>query len=101
MRSDLHTTMPCKNIGINDKFCRKVALLRYTERLKFRSQSLNSASKQNHIEDWPLGCHPGDNKSFYKYSKVVLRHGDGLLNWLFSTCGVRYDAVFRSYSNNF
>ena len=26
--------MLCKNIGINDKFWRKVALLRYTERLK-------------------------------------------------------------------
>ena len=36
-------TMPCKNIGTNDKFCRKVALLRYTERLKFRSQSRETA----------------------------------------------------------
>ena len=42
----LATTMPCKNIGTNDKFCRKVALLRYTERLKFMFQSWNSASKQ-------------------------------------------------------
>ena len=40
------STIPCKNIGTNDKFCRKVALLRYTERLKFTSQNLNSASKQ-------------------------------------------------------
>ena len=40
------TTMPCKNIGTNDKFCRKVALLRYTERLKFRSQSRETASKR-------------------------------------------------------
>ena len=50
----LSTTMLCaKNIGTNDKFCRKVALLRYTERLKFRFQSLNSASKQK--PHWRLG----------------------------------------------
>ena len=29
----LAATMPCKNIGTNDKFCRKVALLRYTKGL--------------------------------------------------------------------
>ena len=40
------STIPCKNIGTNDKCCRKVALLRYTERLKFRFQSCNSSSKQ-------------------------------------------------------
>ena len=42
----LGSTMPCKNIGTNDKFCRKVALLRYTERLEFRSQSRETASKR-------------------------------------------------------
>ena len=41
-----NATMPCKNIGTNDKFCRKVALLRYTEWLKFRSQSRETASKR-------------------------------------------------------
>ena len=61
--------MPFKNIGSNDKFCRKVALL--------RSQSLNSASNKNHTEDWALGCHSCDNghvtlKYFYKFSKFVL-----------------------------
>ena len=43
--SDAKLTMPCKNIGTNGKFRRKVALLRYTERLKFRSQSRETASK--------------------------------------------------------
>ena len=41
-----HATISCKNIGTNDKFCRKVALLRYTERLKFMSQSREIASKR-------------------------------------------------------
>ena len=40
-----HATITCENIGTNDKFCRKVALLRYTERLKFRFQSRETASK--------------------------------------------------------
>ena len=40
------STMPCRNIGTNDKVFRKVALLRYTERLNFTSQNLNYASKQ-------------------------------------------------------
>ena len=43
LNNDSQATMPCKNIGTNDKFCRKVALLRYTERLKFRLQSWSSA----------------------------------------------------------
>ena len=51
--------MPCKNIGTNDKFCRKVALLRYTERLKFRSQSRETASKPKPHR--AIGCHPRDN----------------------------------------
>ena len=60
--------MPCKNIGTNDKFFRKVALLRYTERLKFRCQSFNSASKQKRTEDWALGCHPRDNGHVIHYT---------------------------------
>ena len=55
------SAMPFRNIGTNDKCCRKVALLTYTERLKFRFQSCNSASKQKHTENWALSCHPGDN----------------------------------------
>ena len=35
-----------KNIGINDKFWRKVTLLRYTEWLKFSFKSWKAASKQ-------------------------------------------------------
>ena len=53
--------MPCKNIGTNHKFCRKVELLRYTERLKFRFQSWNSASKQKPHRRLVLGCNPRDN----------------------------------------
>ena len=52
--------MRCENIGTNDKFCRKVELLRYMERLKFEFQSLNSASKQK-PHRWTLGCRPRDN----------------------------------------
>ena len=33
----------------------------YTEMVNFRPQSLKAASKQNHTEDWALGCHPRDN----------------------------------------
>ena len=39
-------TIPHKNIETNDKFYRKVAFLMYTEMVKFRSQSRETASKR-------------------------------------------------------
>ena len=65
MINNLHllfaSTIPHKNIETNDKFYRKVAFLIYTEMVKFRSQSRETASKRNHTEDWALGSHPRDN----------------------------------------
>ena len=40
------STIPHKNIETNDKFYRKVAFLMYTEMVKFRSQSRETASKR-------------------------------------------------------
>ena len=45
------TTIMVKNIDTNDKFCGKVAFLRYTGRLKFRSQSWKAASKQKPLRN--------------------------------------------------
>ena len=42
-----------KNIGTNEKFCRKVAFLMYTEIFNFRPQSLKAAPKQK--AHWGLG----------------------------------------------
>ena len=53
--------MPCKNIRTNDKFCRKVALLRYTERLKLSLKAEKQLQNENHTEDSALGSHPRDN----------------------------------------
>ena len=55
--------MPCKNIGTNDKFFRKVALLRYTEilYLNLGFKAGIQLQNKNHTEDWALGCHPRDN----------------------------------------
>ena len=67
-----------KNNETNDKFYRKVAFPRYTESVKFMSQSRETASK--------LKPHRGLGTR---------------LNWLFITCGVKYDAVFRVCLDNF
>ena len=45
--------MLCKNIGTKDKFCRKVALLRYKLEFSFKTKNLT--------EEWALCCHPRDN----------------------------------------
>ena len=37
--------MPCKNIGTNDKCCRKVALLRYFKGRNFRGKKLSRFRK--------------------------------------------------------
>ena len=50
-----------KNNGTNGKNCAKVAFPRYTESVKFKSQSRETASKRKHTEDWALGSHPRDN----------------------------------------
>ena len=47
------------NYWTNDKICAKVAFPRYTESVKFRSESRETASKR--AEDWALGSHPRDN----------------------------------------
>ena len=44
--SEYIPTIPHKNIETNDKFYRKVAFLMYTEMVKFRSQSRETASKR-------------------------------------------------------
>ena len=51
--------MPCKNIGTNDKFCRKVALIRKGLNLGLKAEK--QLQIENHIEDWALGSHPRDN----------------------------------------
>ena len=81
----LGTTMPCKNIGTNDKFCRKAAVLNYTERLKFKVSKLEfsfktkTTPKTGHkvailviMAMWLIRPKNLSLKSFYKYSKVVL-----------------------------
>ena len=50
------------NYWTNGKIWAKVALPRYTESVKFRSQSRETASKRKpYTEDWALGSHPRDN----------------------------------------
>ena len=44
--SKIKPTIIHKNNGTNDKFYRKVAFLTYTESVKFRSQSRETASKR-------------------------------------------------------
>ena len=46
------------NYWTNGKICAKVAFPRYTESVKFRSQSFKVSKLQN---DWELGSHPRDN----------------------------------------
>ena len=53
--------MPCKNIGTNDKVCRKVAILVYGKRLFSGHKAEKQLRNQNHTEDWAVGCHPRDN----------------------------------------
>ena len=55
-------TMVEINYWTNGKIGAKVAFPRYTESVKFRSQSRETASKkENHTEDWALGSHHRDN----------------------------------------
>ena len=42
----ISTTIIHKNNGTNGKFCAKVAFPRYTESVKFRSQSRETATKR-------------------------------------------------------
>ena len=56
------------NYWTNGKIGAKVAFPRYTESVKFRSQSretglnrFNIILHENHTEDWALGSHPRDN----------------------------------------
>ena len=47
--------------GQTSKFAWKVEFPRYTESVKFRSQSRETAQNENHTEDWALGSHPRGN----------------------------------------
>ena len=48
--------MPCKNIGTNDKFCRKVALLIGIRKgLNLGLKAEKQVQNENHTEDWALG----------------------------------------------
>ena len=49
--------------GTNGKICAKVAFPRYTESVKFKSQSRETASKRKPYRGlgWALGSHPRDN----------------------------------------
>ena len=49
------------NYWTNGKICAKVAFPRYTESVKFRSQSREQLQNENRTEDWALGSHPRDN----------------------------------------
>ena len=51
-------TIVVKNNETNDKFYRKVAFPRYTESVKFMSQSRETALKLKPHRGLELGCHP-------------------------------------------
>ena len=57
----LHPTTIHKNNGTNGKICAKVVFPRYTESVKFKSQTEKQLQNENHTEDWALGSHPRDN----------------------------------------
>ena len=54
---------------------------------------------ENHTDDWALGSYPRDNGHLTKSSLTL--PADGLLNWLYIACGVKDNAVFRSFGHNF
>ena len=49
------------NYWTNGKICAKVAFPRYTESVKFMSQSRETASKRKPYRGLALGSHPRDN----------------------------------------
>ena len=107
--------MPCKNIGTNDKFFRKVAYLDIRKGLNLGLKAEKQLQNEYHTEDWALGSilvimamwliRPKilSLKSFYIYYIMILSSTwrDHSQKEFYIACGYRNNTIFRSCSNNF